>query len=316
MSVNVSIVIPVYFNEGSIFATYNTISEEVISKWTNKTFELIFVDDGSGDRSLEEMQELYQKNPEQVKLIKFSRNFGQLAAIMAAYKMATGDCIINISADLQDPPELMNDMIKCFYEQGTQIVIGTRQDRDESWYRKQTSRFFYSLIKKLSFKNMPVGGFDFALISAKVRDTLLDHFEANSFWQGQLLWTGFPVMFIPYMRRKRELGQSRWTFGKKMKYLIDGVMGYSYWPLRAMSVMGLIFFILGLLYALFITISYFLGNIPFKGWAPIMILILVLSGIQMLMLGILGEYLWRTLDQVRNRPTYIIDKIYNNKTIT
>lgn len=305
----ISIIIPVYYNEKSINNTYIRIHEEVISKWPDKTFEVIFIDDGSGDLSFREMTALYDQHPGQVKLIRLSRNFGQVAAMMAGYSLASGECIINISADLQDPPSLMNQMIACFYDEGVQIVIGTRMNREEGWYRKQTSRFFYSVMRRLSFKNMPMGGFDFALVSEKVKNAFLNHYEANSFWQGQILWTGFPVKFIPYTRTKRESGKSRWSFRKKMKYLIDGVLGYSYLPLRIMTVMGFLFFIAGIIYAGVITVAYFFGDVPFKGWAPLMILILVLSGIQMLMLGIIGEYLWRTLDQVRGRPLYIIDKI-------
>lgn len=309
-TIDVSIIIPVYYNEGSIKKTFYKIREEVFSKWDNKSFEVIFVDDGSGDQSYKEMIDLYNEFSDQIQVVKFSRNFGQVSAILAGYTFARGDCVINISADLQDPPELMNDMIKCFYNNDIQIVICTRQDREENWYRKQTSRLFYRLMQKLSFSNMPLGGFDFVLIGKIVKDSLLSNYEANPFWQGQLLWTGFPVKFIPYTRKKRESGKSRWTFKNKLKYLIDGVLGYSYWPLRTMSILGIIFFLLGIVYTVFITISYFLGDVPFKGWAPIMILLLIVSGIQMLMLGIIGEYLWRVLDQVRKRPMYIIEETH------
>jgi hypothetical protein len=156
---------------------------------------------------------------------------------------------------------------------------------------------------------MPTGGFDFVLVSKKVANAFSKKYEANSFWQGQILWTGYPVKFIPYKRLKREIGTSHWTFSKKIKYLLDGVMAYSYFPLRFMAVMGIVLFLLGVIYAAAIVLMYFLGDVPFKGWAPIMILVLVLSGIQMLMLGIIGEYQWRTLDQVRGRPDYIIDDI-------
>ena len=159
---------------------------------------------------------------------------------------------------------------------------------------------------------MPIGGFDFVLISEKVKKIILSKQEANAFWQGQILWTGINIKFISYRRAKREIGTSKWTTSKKIKYLIDGVMAYSYFPLRIMSFTGLIVSILGFIYAIDVFVERIFGNVPMKGWAPLMIIILVLSGIQMLMLGIVGEYLWRTLDQVRNRPTYIIDKIYED----
>ncbi|MFA5410234.1 MAG: glycosyltransferase, partial [Candidatus Omnitrophota bacterium] len=134
--------------------------------------------------------------------------------------------------------------------------------------------------------------------------------EANPFLQGQILWTGYKIKFLPYKRKKREIGESKWTFSKKVTYLIDGVMGYSYLPLRMMSFIGMIVAFAGFLYAIVVLIARIIGNIPAKGWAPLMIVILVLSGIQMLMLGIIGEYLWRTLNQVRRRQNYIIEKIY------
>ena len=156
---------------------------------------------------------------------------------------------------------------------------------------------------------MPLGGFDFALLSDTVKNIIINRQEANPFWQGQILWTGYKTRFIPYQRAKREIGESKWTTSKKIKYLIDGVMAYSYFPLRVMSVVGLSLSILGFLYAIVIFFAKIFGSVPIEGWAPLMIIILVLSGIQMLMLGIIGEYLWRTLDQVRNRPQYIIETI-------
>jgi dolichol-phosphate mannosyltransferase len=246
-------------------------------------------------------------------VIKFIRNFGQLQAIMAGYKLARGKCVISISADLQDPPELMNDMIDHYFNKGFHIVVCSRESRDESFFRRGTSEVFYYLMKKLSFPNMPSKGFDFVLLSDKVKNIILKNQESNAFFQGQILWTGFNIKFIPYKRQKRSIGTSRWTFDKKIKYLIDGVLSYSYFPLRAMSVIGLIISLLGFSYAFIIFLSKIFGSIPVQGWAPIMITVLVLSGIQMLMLGIIGEYLWRTLDQVRNRQPYIIEEVYDSK---
>jgi dolichol-phosphate mannosyltransferase len=203
----------------------------------------------------------------------------------------------------------MNEMITGFLNENYDIVIATRTERDESYYRKTTSSFFYKIIKKLSFPIMPVGGFDYVLLSERVKQHLLNNPESNNFWQGQILWTGFKTKFVSYQRQKRLHGKSRWSFGKKIKYLIDGIMGYSYFPLRLMSIVGLIVSLIGFIYAIIIVIERILGNAPYKGWAPIMILILILSGIQMLMLGVIGEYLWRTLDQARNRPKFIIDQI-------
>ncbi len=309
--IDVSIIIPIYYNEESIEKTINTIKEVVIAKNSRLTFEVVCIDDGSQDKSYSVLEQLNKENPTLVKFVKLSRNFGQIAAILAGYEKSKGKCVINISADMQDPPELMNDMITEFFENEINIVIGTRIDRDESYFRKKTSSFFYKLIKKLSFSNMPTGGFDYALLGRKVVNVMLENQEANLFWQGQILWTGFTVKFIPYKRIAREFGESRWTFGKKIKYLIDGVLAYSFLPLRFMAILGLIIFIAGIIYAGIITGAYFFGEVPFKGWAPIMITMLILFGIMFLMLGIIGEYLWRVLDQTRNRPNYLVEKELN-----
>lgn len=308
--VDYSIVIPVYCNYGSLKKTYTKLQQEVFQKNPGRSFEVIFINDGSLDRSLEEIREIKEANPLHVKVIEFTRNFGQASAIRAGYEYAKGRCLINISADLQDPPELINEFINHHFNDGYEIVIGTREEREESWGRRATSKFFYSLIKKLSFKNMPLGGFDFALISDKVKDLMLRNNESNPFWQGQILWTGFKIKFISYKRKKREVGVSQWSFSKKIKYLIDGVLSYSYFPLRIMSILGLTISILGFLYAVVIFFARIFNKIPVEGWAPMMIIVLVLSGIQMLMLGIIGEYLWRTLDQVRKREPYVILKVY------
>ncbi len=301
--VDFSIVIPVYYNEGSLKLIYKALEEKVININTDKSCEIIFVDDGSGDNSFNELMEIRNENPHLVKVIKFVRNFGQLQAVIAGYKIARGKCVISISADLQDPPEMINDMLNYHFNEGYPIVVCSRESRDESFFRRSTSQIFYSLMKKLSFPNMPTKGFDYILLSETVKNIILENQETNAFFQGQVLWTGYNIKFIPYKREKRAIGKSRWTFSKKLKYLIDGLLSYSYFPLRVMSVTGLIVALLGFLYALIILIGRIFGSVPVQGWAPLMIIILVLSGIQMLMLGIIGEYLWRALERSLKQTT-------------
>lgn len=308
--IDCSIVIPVYCNELNVEPTFNKINEVVIKKNPHMKFEIIFVDDGSYDNSMQKLIDLKSSNEGLIKIIKFTRNFGQVNAIYAGYSRARGKCIVNISADLQDNPELINEMFRYHFEEKYPIVICTRSDREESFARRSTSKLFYAAMRKLSFQNMPAGGFDFLLIENRVKSLLLSNMEANAFWQGQILWTGYKVKFIAYTRQKRELGESKWTFSKKMKYLIDGVMGYSFLPIRIISILGILISLSGFLYAIFIVIAKFTGNVPFQGWAPLMIIVLLLSGFQMLMLGIIGEYLWRTLDEVRRRQAYVIETYY------
>ncbi len=307
-TINYSIIVPVYCNEGSLMRTFMEINEKVLKHSSGG--ELIFVDDGSTDNSLAELLEIKRKYPF-IKIIKLTKNFGQISATLAGYRYAKGDCVIYISADLQDPPELMNEMLKNYFDDKYEIVICRRESRDESFFRKITSKTFYSLMNKLNFQDMPVQGFDYVLIGSKVKKYILETYEHNAFLNGQILWTGFKTKFIAYHRKKRYIGKSKWTFNKKLKVFIDGIIGYSYTPIRSISLAGVFVAISGFIYAISIVSNKFFGNIPIKGWAPIMILILVLSGVQMIMLGVIGEYLWRVLDQVRNRPLYIIEQMYD-----
>jgi dolichol-phosphate mannosyltransferase len=310
-TLDVSVVIPVYCNQGSLTKIYRCLRQDVIDKWPDMSYEIIFVDDGSTDDSLAELKTIKEQDSKHIRIVKFSRNFGQVAAILAGYRTAKGKCVVNISADLQDPPALINEMLTYHFDEKYEIVICERQSRDDSFFDRKTSNVFYKIMKKLCFPRMPRGGFDFVLLGKRVKDIILQNVEANPFWQGQILWTGFEIKFIQYKRRKRETGKSKWTFSRKIKYLLDGILGYSYFPLRLMSMSGMFIAFIGFVYAAVIFFARIFGKVPVKGWAPIMIVILVLFGIQMFMLGVIGEYMWRTLDQVRNRPQYIIEEIYD-----
>ncbi|WP_295338784.1 glycosyltransferase family 2 protein [Flavobacterium sp.] len=306
----ISFVIPVFRNEGSIILTYDKLIQLI--KTLDAAYEFIFVDDGSDDNSLNELMELHQ-NDENVKVLSFSRNFGQVAAVVAGLKQVTGDAVINMSADLQEPIELIADMVSK-WKAGNEIVIGHRIDREDSFIANKASALFYSLMKYVNPK-MPKGGFDFVLLDKKAVAVLNQIDERNRFFQGDILWMGFNVAFIPYNRLKRTIGKSQWTLSKKLKYFIDGLLNTSYIPIRLMSLLGIIFSILGFIYAFVIAYNRFINNTPFNGWAPIMILILIVGGLIMLMLGIIGEYVWRTYDETRKRPLYIIkDKFIKDET--
>jgi dolichol-phosphate mannosyltransferase len=190
-------------------------------------------------------------------------------------------------------------------------VICAREERDESAYRVATSRVFYWLMRKLSFPGMPPGGFDVVSMSRRALEVFLASSESHAFFQGQVLWMGFQPKLIPYKRELRRGGTSRWTFHRKVTYLIDGVLSYSYAPLRFMSLLGLLLAVLGFLYALVIVVLRVTGILPQIGiLTPLMVAVLVLGGTQMLMLGVIGEYIWRTLAQVRNRPLFIVDRVF------
>jgi dolichol-phosphate mannosyltransferase len=297
----VSFIIPVYRNEGSIVITYNKIVE--LCRVIAVDYEFVFINDGSDDNSLQELISLYELDSK-VKIINFSRNFGQVSAIVAGYKEVVGDVVVNMSADLQEPVSLIEEMINK-WKAGNEIVICHRIDREDSFIANNASKVFYKLMKYVNPK-MPKGGFDFILMDKKVIDGLNQIDERNRFLQCDILWMGFNVAFIPYNRLKRTIGKSQWTLSKKLKYFIDGLLNTSYIPIRMMSLLGIIISFLGFIYAVVIAYNRFINNTPFDGWAPIMILILIIGGLIMLMLGIIGEYVWRTYDETRKRPLYII----------
>jgi len=313
--IDYSLVIPVYYNEGCLMPLMRSLDALVFRKSPNYAGEIIFVDDGSGDNSLAELRSIQEEFPSVVTIIKLTRNFGQASALLAGYKYAKGACVISMSADGQEPPEMINDMLRAFFEEKYEVVICARAGRDESRYRIITSHLFYYLMRKQTFGNMPKGGFDFWLLSRRASEALVRNADANPFYQGQILWMGFKTKILSYRRRERLAGVSRFTFARKLNGLLAGVLEYSFAPIRLMSLAGCIFALLGFTYAGSIIIDrvVFGNRTPVQGWAPLMIMILVMGGFQMIMLGIMGEYLWRTLAQVRKRDMFLIDTIYGPK---
>lgn len=306
-----SCVIPVYFNEGALTNTLNQLKELVVDANPDLSGEIIFVDDGSGDGSFDELLQLREENPGLVKIVKLTRNFGQVSAMMAGFSQARGRCVVSLSADGQDPIELINDMLRGFFEENYEIVICHREERDEPFFRRVTSQVFYSLVRRLSFANMPEGGFDYFLLGRRALKVLLNNTESHPFIQGQILWTGFNTKFLSYKRMKREIGESRWTLGKRFTYLLDGVMSYSFMPIRLMSMAGALLAMTGFLYAVVIIAVKLILGTAIQGWAALMVVTLTIGGIQLLMLGVIGEYMWRTLAQARKRDAFVIEDIYD-----
>ena len=303
----ISFVIPVYRNQGSLRPTFDQIAELFKSKLPSFDFEIIFVDDGSDDSSPKELLELHNSDS-RVKVLTFSRNFGQLAAITAGLNNIAGDCAVVMSADLQDPVALISEMVDS-WAVGNEVVIGYRVDREDDLVAKLTSRLFYSLMRTI-YPRMPRGGFDFCLLDKSCVAEMNKILDKNRFFQGDVMTLGFSVKFLPYKRLKRTIGESQWTVAKKIKYFIDCLVTSSYVPIRLMSILGFVTALVGFLYGLLIVYAKFHHNTPFTGWAPIMILILVIGGLLMSMLGIIGEYIWRIYDEVKKRPNYIVKSRY------
>lgn len=305
----VSVIIPVYLNEENIPVTWPAVRAALQCIEQEYRWELVFVDDGSADGSFRELSKAYQQDPAHVRIIKLTRNFGQVAAILAGFKAVRGSCGVVLSADLQDPPELIGEMVSRWNQGTLKIVLATRTHREDGWFARWGSRTFYRLMRRYAVPSMPEGGFDFFLVDRCVIDLINKTEEKNTFLQGQILWTGFPPYIIEYARQKRELGRSRWTLSRKVKYLTDGFVTYSVFPIRVITAVGLLASAMSFTYASVIIVGKLVWDIPLKGWPPIMVSILGLSGVQLVMLGVIGEYLWRNYYETRKLPNYVIESI-------
>lgn len=301
-----SIIIPVYYNEKNLLPLYTDLSEKVLQK-LECDYELVMVDDGSKDDSYTVMQQL-QKLDRHIKLVKLSRNFGSHAAILAGLSVCTGDCAAMKAADLQEPSELILDMM-AKYEEGNKVVLAVREDREESLSQKAFAGLYYTLMQRLALKNMPKGGFDCFLIDRQVINVLVGMNEKNTSLMGQILWSGFQTANVYYVRQKRTIGKSRWTLSKKIKLVMDSLLGFSYFPIRFISTIGILSFIGSIIWLVYVLIAKLVGSISVQGYTTLIILMLMGFGILMLSMGVLGEYMWRMFDATRNRPPYIIDVV-------
>lgn len=303
-----SIIIPCYFNEENLPVTWSRLMENELLFPSEVGFEYIFVDDGSKDGTLAALEKIYQANPQKVKVIKLAGNVGSYNAIIAGMEYATGNCNAIIAADLQDPPELIVQMYD-YWKNGFKLVIGNRQDREESAAQKFFSNTFHKIMKTIALKNIPDGGFDFVFFDSHIREEVLKLKENNSNVFYLMTWMGFNYVNIPYVRKQREIGKSRWTLQKKVKLLVDSLLSFSYFPIRAISTIGLLLGSTAFLYGIYILIIRIFHGIEVQGWTALMLVLLFVSSFQMIALGVIGEYVWRGLDASRKRPLYIVDNV-------
>lgn len=300
----ISIIIPVYYNEDTLMDLYEDMKAKILGEFSD--YELVFVDDGSGDSSWEIMNEI-AKLDKNVRLVKLSRNFGEHAALFAGLSVCTGDCAVTKQADLQEDSLIILEMYEK-WKQGNKVVLAVRRSRDESKIKVFFANMYYALVRKFVNKNMPVGGCDCYLIDRKVIEVLERMDEKNSSLTLQVLWAGFKTENVYFDRRDREKGKSRWTLAKKVKLVMDSMMSFSYVPIRMMAVIGVVFNVAALALFIGVIVEYFTKGTPIAGWSSLMCVVLCSFGLILLMLGILGEYLWRALDAARTRPTFIIDE--------
>lgn len=301
----ISIVVPVYYNSDTLMMLYEDMKEKILGKLGD--YELVFVDDGSGDDSWKIMNQIKEIDGN-TKCVKLSRNFGEHAALLAGLSVCTGDCAVTKQADLQEDSEIILDMYES-WKKGNKVVLAVRSDRDENPVKKFFAHMYYVIIHKLVNDKMPIGGCDCYLLDRQVINVLEMLDEKNSSLTLQVLWAGFKTDHVYFHRKDREVGKSRWTLSKKVKLAMDSMLSFSYFPIRFMSTVGVIFFVVSVLMAIEVIVEKVAVGTPILGWASLMCVVLFSFGCMMLMMGILGEYVWRALDASRNRPPYLIDEV-------
>lgn len=300
----ISIIIPVYYNEDNLKPLYRDLKEKFIGK-IDCEYEIVMVNDGSKDNSYGVMKELANQDPN-IKVISLSRNFGSHAAILCGLAKCSGDCAVIKAADLQEPTELILEMVES-WKTGNNVVLAVRKDRQEGKEQTFFANLYYWLVQKAALKNMPRGGFDVYLLDRKVINVLMQLDEKNSALTGQILWSGFRTDKIYYTRLQREIGKSRWTLRKKIRLVTDTLFSFSTLPITIVSAIGTLSCVGAVIWALCVLIFKVMGLIDVSGWTTLFIFNLLSFGIIMLTLGILGGYLWRTFDASRKRPPYIIE---------
>ena len=305
----ISIVIPMYNEHEIANMCYKRINE-VIKQLNNYEYEIIFINDGSKDNTQLILEEI-AKEDKNVKILSFSRNFGHQAAVTAGIKYVTGDAIVIMDADLQDPPELIPDMLK-LWEDGNEVIYGKRKTRKgESLFKLMTAKMFYNTLNALSDVDIPKDTGDFRLVDRKVVDTINNLPEHNKFLRGLFSWVGFKQEAFEYERQERFAGKTKYPLKKMIKLASDGIISFSTKPLKIVGGLGIITILISLIILIYSLISYFTGHSAQAGWTSLIVTVTLLSGVQLLSLWIISEYIGRIYDDTKKRPQYIIDKKIN-----
>ncbi|WP_282935703.1 glycosyltransferase family 2 protein [Paenibacillus sp. RC67] len=302
-----SIVVPVYNEEAVIHETYRRL--KTVMNRTGETYELLFVNDGSRDNTAAILME-YSQLDDTVKLIDFSRNFGHQIAITAGMDYSSGEAVVVIDADLQDPPELILQMISKWKE-GFDVIYAKRTKRKgETYFKKLTARLFYRLLSASTDIAIPIDTGDFRLLDRRVCDEMKRIPESNRFVRGLVSWVGFRQTAIEYERDERLAGETHYPLKKMLKLSLDGITSFSYKPLKLASYLGFILSISGFIYMLYVLYAKLFTDAAIPGWTSITIIQLFFNGFILIMLGIVGEYIGRIYDETKGRPLYIVRKSY------
>ena len=306
----ISVVIPVYNEEQVINECIKRITQ-VLEKLDEYENEIIIIDDGSRDNTLSLLEEMAENNSE-IKILSFSRNFGHQAAVTAGLKHVTGDAILIIDADLQDPPELLPQMME-LWEAGNDVIYGKRKARKgESHFKLMTAKMFYNTLNLLSDVEIPKDTGDFRLVDRTVVDIINELPEHNKFLRGLFSWTGYKQIPFEYERQERVAGKTKYPLRKMLKLATDGIISFSTKPLKILGMLGIFSVLVSLILMIYALISYFFKlNDLSPGWTSIMIAITFFAGIQLVSIWVLSEYIARIYDETRKRPEYIIRKKIN-----
>ena len=306
----ISVVIPMYFEEEVAMECYNR-TENVLKKLEQFDYEIIFVNDGSKDRTLEILEEI-AKNDLKVKVISLSRNFGHQAAVTAGLKFTTGDAVVIMDADMQDPPEVIEEMVS-LWKKGNDVIYAKRKTRKgETAFKLFTAKMFYKVLNGLSDVEIPKDTGDFRLADRKVIDVINLLPEHNKFLRGLFSWVGFKQTPLEYERKERYAGKTKYPFKKMLKLASDGITSFSTKPLKILGILGVISVFISIAILIYAIISYIFNlNQLTAGWTSLMVTITFLGGMQLLSIWLIAEYIGKIYDESKGRPEYIIDKKIN-----
>lgn len=305
----ISVVVPMYYEEAVVEECYKR-TKAVLNSLENYEHEIIFVNDGSTDNTLPLLEEI-AKNDTNVKVISFSRNFGHQAAVTAGLKYTTGDCTMIIDSDMQDPPELLTDMLK-LWEEGNEVIYAKRKTRKgESKFKLFTAKMFYKVLNGLSDVEIPKDTGDFRLADKKVIEVINSLPEHNKFLRGLFSWVGFKQVPFEYERQERFAGKTKYPLKKMLKLAGDGILSFSTKPLRIIGGLGVISIFISIILLIYTLISYIFASDIEAGWTSMMVAITFFAGVQLVSIWMMSEYIARIYDDTKKRPEYIINKKIN-----
>lgn len=300
-----SLVVPCFNEEENVQRFYDEVNKSFYGLVSN--YEIVFVNDGSTDKTAHNLKSIFEKDPSRVQVLTFSRNFGKESAIYAGLSNAKGDLVCIIDADLQQHPDVVVEMLKVMSEdENIDCVAAYQENRKESKTMSGIKSAFYKIINKLAEIDFVNGASDFRLMKRAMVDAIISMSESQRFSKGIFSWVGFNTKYIPYEVKEREFGETKWSFKKLLKYALDGIISFSTFPLKISTGVGIFTAVLSIVYLMFVVLKKLLLGIDVPGYATIVVLMLFLGGMQLFSLGILGEYISKIYIQSKNRPLYIL----------